>query len=230
MVMEHLVAGRVAVGVVDALEPVEIDQRDGAGRSAAFGAGDFLLQHSHDAAAVGGPRQFIEFGKFFDPLVGCLEFGTAVVEHLAHRAAIQSHEGALADREDIGKHRGDTLGRGRDRQPDRRAGEQKDRRQADHGERPGNDGLPGGHPQRAESENQEHDAEEGKADFGCRQQETKLNRDMAADLVDREVVILEPVVETGLRQHDKDRDQSDADQEIGRRNDHRDGAGVSIHH
>ena len=207
---QHLVAGRMAVGVVDALEPVEVDQRDGAGRSAAAGAGDLLLQHPHDAAAVGRPRQFVEFGKFLDPLVGCLEFEAAVVEHLAHRAAIQSHEGALADREDKGKHRGDALGRGGDRQADRRAGEQEDRRQADHGERPGDDGLPRGHPQRAESENQEHDAEEGKADFGRRQQKTKLKRDVAANLEDREIVILEPVVEMGFRQHDKDRDQSDA--------------------
>ena len=74
------------------------------------GAGDLLLQHSHDAAAVGRPRQFVEFGKLLDPLVGRLQFEAAVVEHLAHGAAIQSHEGALSDREDKGKHGGDAFG------------------------------------------------------------------------------------------------------------------------
>ena len=90
------------------------------------------------------------------------------------------------------------------------------------------DRLPRGHPQRAEPEDQEHDAEEGKADFGRRQQEAELQRDVAGNLVDREIVVLEPVVEMGFRQHDKDRDQPDAGQEIGRRNDERDGAGVAI--
>src|SRR5882762_7442579 len=49
---ENFVTGGVAVVVIDALEPVEIDQRDRAGRFAAIGAGDFVIQHSHDAAPV----------------------------------------------------------------------------------------------------------------------------------------------------------------------------------
>ena len=61
------------------------------------------------------------------------------------------------------------------------------------------------------------DAEKGIADFGRRQQEAKLERDMAADLKEREIVILEPVVDVGFGQHDKKSDQRDAGQEIGRR-------------
>jgi hypothetical protein len=61
-----------------------------------------------------------------------------------------------------------------------------------------------------------------------RQQEAELKRDVAGDLEDREIVILEPVVEMGFRQHDEDRHQSNAGQEVGRRNDDRDGAGVTI--
>jgi hypothetical protein len=57
---------------------------------------------------------------------------------------------------------------------------------------------------------------------------TELERDVAGDLEDREIVVLEPVVEVGFRQHDKDRDQSDTGKEIGRRNDDRDGAGIVV--
>ena len=192
------------------------------------GARDLLLQHSHDAAPVGRPRQFVEFGKLLDPLVRRFQFEAAVVEHLAHGAAIQSHEGALSDREDKGKHRRDAFGLGGNRQADRGAAKEEDRRQADHGERPGDDCLPRGHSQRAESEDEEYDAEQGKSDLRRRQQKAKLECDVAGDLEDREIVVFEPVVEVGFRQHDKDRDQSDAGKEIGRRNDDRDGAGVAI--
>ena len=202
--------------------------RDGAGRSAAGRAGDLLFQHSHDAAPVGRPRQFVELGKLLDPLVRHLQFEAAVVEHLAHGAAIQSHEGALSDREDKGKHGRDALGLGRNRQADRGAAKEEDRRQADHGERPGDDRLPGGHSQRAEPEYEKYHAQERKSDLRRRQQKTELECDVAGDLEDREIVVLEPVVEVGFRQHDKDRDQSDAGKEIGRRNDDRDGAGVAI--
>ena len=63
---------------------------------------------------------------------------------------------------------------------------------------------------------------------GRRQQKAELERDVAGNLEDRQIVVFEPVVEVGFRQHDKDRDQSDAGKEIGRRNDDRDGAGVAI--
>ena len=69
---QHLVAGRVAIGVVDALEPVEIDQRDRAGASCAVGAGDLVIQHPHDAAAVERAGQFVEFGEFLDAPVASL--------------------------------------------------------------------------------------------------------------------------------------------------------------
>ena len=55
-----------------------------------------------------------------------------------------------------------------------------------------------------------------------------LERNVAGNLEDGQIVVFEPVVEVGFRQHDKDRDQSDAGKEIGRRNNDRDGAGVAI--
>jgi hypothetical protein len=126
------------------------------------------------------------------------------------------------------KHGRDAFGLGGNRQADRGAAEEEDRRQADHGERPGDDRLPRGHSQRAEPEYEKYHAQEGKSDFGRRQQKAELQRDVAGNLEDRQIVVFEPVVEVGFRQHDKDRDQSDAGKEIGRRNDDRDGAGVAI--
>jgi hypothetical protein len=61
-----------------------------------------------------------------------------------------------------------------------------------------------------------------------RQQKTELQRNVAGDLEDCQIVVFEPVAEVGFRQHDKDRDQPDAGKEIGRRNDDRDSAGVAI--
>jgi hypothetical protein len=40
----------------------------------------------------------------------------------------------------------------------------------------------GSHPQRAEAEDQEHDAEEGKADLGRASRKQSCDRDVAADL------------------------------------------------
>ena len=57
----------MAVGVVDALEMVEIDQRDRAGGPAARRAGDFLIQHAHDAAAVERPGKLVELGNGLRP-------------------------------------------------------------------------------------------------------------------------------------------------------------------
>src|SRR4029453_10473772 len=112
--------------------------------------------------------------------------------------AIQSYEGALSDREDKGEHGGDALGVGRNRQADRGAAKEEDRRQPDHGERPGDERLPGGHSQRAEPEYEKYHAQEGKSDLRRRQQKTELERDVAGDLEDREIVVLEPVVEVGF--------------------------------
>src|SRR4030095_6195401 len=117
---------------------------------------------------------------------------------------------------------------GGNRKADRGTAKEEDRRQADHGERPGDDRLPGGHSQRAEAEYEEYDAQEGKSDLWRRQQKTELERDVAGDLEEREIMLFDPVVELSFRQHDKDRDQSDAGKEVGRRNDDRDGAGVAI--
>jgi len=69
--------------------------------------------------------------------------------------------------------------------------------------------------QRAKPEDQEHDAEKGIADLrGCKQKQ-KLERNMAADLKDSQVVILEPVVDVCFGQEQKNANQTDAGQEIG---------------
>ena len=52
------------------------------GASGALGAGDLLVQHPHDAAAVERAGQFVEFGEFLDALVGFLELQAALVERL----------------------------------------------------------------------------------------------------------------------------------------------------
>src|ERR1700737_4764459 len=83
---ENFVPGGMTVGVVDALEPVEIDQRDRTGGFAAVGAGDLVVQRPHDAAAVERARQFVELGELFDPLVGFLELEAARIERLTHGA------------------------------------------------------------------------------------------------------------------------------------------------
>jgi hypothetical protein len=218
----------VAVGVVDALEPVEVDQRDRAGRVDAMRAGDFVIQHPHDAAAIERPGQLVELGELLDALVSFLEFEAALVKHVPQRTAIKSEECTLSDREDVAKHRGDAFDMRCDGHADRRAGEEKNRSQTHHRESPGDGCLPGGHPQRAEFEDQEQDAEKSISDFGHRQQEAELERDMAADLKDREIVILEPVVDVGLGQHDKKSYYRDTGQEINRGNEDRDCAGVMI--
>src|SRR5204863_9025611 len=95
-------------------------------------------------------------------------------------------------------------------------------------QRPRNGRLPGGHPQRAEAEDQEDDVEKGIADFGSRQQESKLERDMAADLKNREIVIVEAVVDVGFGQDDEKSDQPNSGQKVARGYDDRDGACVGI--
>src|SRR6185295_8500319 len=82
--------------------------------------------------------------------------------------------------------------------------------------------------QRAESEDQEQDAEKCVTDFGRRAQEHQLQRDMPTHLENSEVVILEPVVDVSLRQHDEKTDQPNARKEIDRRYDNRHSAGVTV--
>src|ERR1700704_2365782 len=97
------------------------------------------------SSPVGWPKpslmrlnQSRSFSELFDPPVGILEFEAAVVEQLAHRAAIESHERALSDRQDVTKRRGKTFKMAGDGHADRRAGEQENRRQTRHCQRPGN--------------------------------------------------------------------------------------------
>src|SRR5712691_9354675 len=138
---EYFVASGVAVAIIDALEPVEIDQRDRAGRLAAKGAGDFVIQHSHDAAAVERAGELVEFGELFDSLVGLAEFDTALVKPLAHRVAVKPDEGALSDRENEAQYRGEALGGRGHRQADGNLGQQKNRGHADCRQSPCDRGL-----------------------------------------------------------------------------------------
>src|SRR4029079_15103011 len=97
--------------------------------------------------------------------------------------------------------------------------EKEDRSQTDDGQGPGHSCLAGSHPQRAESEDQEQDAEKCVTEFGRHAQEHQLQRDMPTHLENSEVVILEPVVDVSLRQHDEETDQPNARKEIDRRYD-----------
>src|SRR5260370_39172659 len=116
----------MAVGVVDALEPVEIDQCGRAGRRAAMGTGNLVIQHPHDVAAVERAGQLVEFGELFDALVGFLELEAALVQRLTHRTAVESHERTLSDRKHEAKHCGKTFDMRRDgqRSEERRVGKE----------------------------------------------------------------------------------------------------------
>ena len=204
---QHLVAGRVAKGVVDALEPVEVDQRDRAGRSVAAGAGDLLVQHPHDAAAVIRAGQFVEFGEFLDPLVGFLELQPALVERLLHRAGEDPEEHAAPDGQDEHQHGGKALEVAAVRHRDRLVGQKEQPGQADRHRGPDHHRLPGRRAQRAEAEHDEQGAEEQPAGF--RRDIGERQRDQHADgrLRRDQIMILEAVVEAEFRKHDAEGDQ-----------------------
>src|SRR5882724_240966 len=193
-----------------------------------MGPGNLTVQRPHDGAAVERTGQLVKLGELLDALVGFLEFEAAVVEHRAQRTAVESHKRTLSDREDVAKDRRKTFEIRRKRHADRRGGDQENRSQPHYREGPGNGRLPGSHPQRTETEDQEQDAEKNVSDFRRRQQEHQLKRDMATDLGEREVRIVEPVADMGFGQHDEKADHSHTQQEINRGNDDRGGAGVAI--
>ena len=68
----------------------------------------------------------------------------------------------------------------------------------------------GRHPQRRDGEDQKQDVEKCVADLWRGQQKPELNHNVGADLIDREEMILEAVVDLGFRQDGKDPDQGDA--------------------
>jgi hypothetical protein len=88
--------------------------------------------------------------------------------------------------------------------------------------------LSGGHSQRAKSERQEQEAQKGNPDLGRRQQEAELERNIGADLKDRQIMILEPVVDICLRQRREKSRQQHAAEEIDQRHRDRECARVSI--
>ena len=86
------------------------------------------------------------------------------------------------------------------------------------------------HPQRGDAKDQKQDVEEGVTDLRRGQHKAELDRDVAADLKNREIVVFEAVVEVGFRQDNEDADQGDAGQKESRRDHHRDGAGGGVDH
>src|SRR4051812_277410 len=74
---QYLVAGEVAEPIVDALEPVEVDQRDRGRRAAATTAHELGIERTHDAASIENASEIVDFGQLFDALVGGLEFSPA---------------------------------------------------------------------------------------------------------------------------------------------------------
>src|SRR5882762_9486092 len=204
---EHFVARGMAVGVIDALEPVEIDQRDRAGRIAASGAGNLVIQHPLDAAAVERAGELVEFGELFDSLVGLAEFDAAFVKPLAHRVAVKPDEGALSDRENEAQYRGEALGG-------------RGHRQAD--------GNPGQKKNRGHAENKKQHVEKSIANLGRSQQKSKLDSDVTADLKNREIMIFKTIVDVSFGQKGKDANQRNAAQEKGRGEERRNRAGMDI--
>ena len=104
-VPEHRVAGRVAPGVVDLLEVVDVDRHDGAGalRVAPL-ALELLAQPGHETAPVGRPGQ----------VVG----GSQQAQFLGQPHALGD---VLEDRVDAVQHAGLEQRRGRDAHPDHAA-------------------------------------------------------------------------------------------------------------
>src|ERR1700722_3429638 len=225
---EHLVAGGMAISVVDALEPVEIDQRDRKGRLEALDAGDLVIQHPHDAAAVERAGQFVEFGELFDTLVGLGKLGAAFVEFLPQRIAIKPDKGALPDRENETQRRGKTLGGGRDRHADGDPRKQEDRSDAQRGESPRDRRLERPHLQRGNCENQKQHVQKSIADLWRGQQKSELDRDMADDLKYGQVVIFETVVEMRFGHDGKNPDQGNPAEEERRWDGHRNRAGMRV--
>ncbi|MGC0388072.1 hypothetical protein ABIF91_000426 [Bradyrhizobium sp. USDA 241] len=70
--------------------------------------------------------------------------------------------------------------------------------------------LPRRHTQCAEREDQEQHGQERDPDRRHREQEHQLQRHMRRDLIDGEVMILEPVAEAGFGQHRERTDDEEA--------------------
>ena len=71
-VAQHVVAGQMAVVVIDALEVVDVHHQQRQGRVLAAGAGQLGLQRLHQGAAVGGTGQRVLAGQAQVGLIGTL--------------------------------------------------------------------------------------------------------------------------------------------------------------
>ncbi len=65
---QHLVAPGVAEGVVDPLEPVQVEGQHGHRALVALGAHQRLLEPLHERAPVGQAGELVEVGEHADPL------------------------------------------------------------------------------------------------------------------------------------------------------------------
>ena len=72
---EHVVSDGVAEGVVDALEPVEIDEEQGGPRSLVIAVGDGLGQPAVELQPVGEFREVIVLGVVADQILGATQRG-----------------------------------------------------------------------------------------------------------------------------------------------------------
>src|SRR6202012_1160079 len=94
--LEHFVTDRVTVGIVDALEPVEIDQGYRTGRAGPMRPRNFVVEEAQDATAIERAGEIVKFGKLFDAPVGLLEREAALVKRFTHRTGKDTEKHAAA--------------------------------------------------------------------------------------------------------------------------------------
>ena len=68
---QHRVAGGMPVPIVDALEPVQVDEQHRHRRAVAAGAGKCQVEVPRELDAVGEPGEMVVIGKVGEPVVGC---------------------------------------------------------------------------------------------------------------------------------------------------------------
>jgi hypothetical protein len=98
--LQGLVPGEVAGGVVEALEMVDVEQRHRQRLTLAPAGGDLLVQMGVDGAAVGQPGQRVVARQDFQLRIGQAQLLGALLELLAH--AHQALHGAQLGAEQAG--------------------------------------------------------------------------------------------------------------------------------
>ena len=86
--------------IIDPLKKVQVDDGDRTGSVGALGTRHFFIEAFQDVTPVQQAGQFVQLGKFFDPLIGRLEFNSAPMERSSHRVSEKPNIRALSDRQD----------------------------------------------------------------------------------------------------------------------------------